>query len=256
MLTIRREQMGVFRLTAYHHFEEEMVLHIKQFTPRHAKIVGEASVRRVVGTGIERAKEYGLTNRGPVRFFIECMFMFGSDFDTDPQYPWNGEILNDPNLLGQMERGDRLYDKVMDYVDKVIGVDYILEEEAIKRASALRFQDVQMPEVNFEGELLSHLKHIYPQKYEYVGDPALQALIRGGNELAKTCAISLPVGVAVLVGLMFTFGHGCVSDPQFPWMAKALHNASIVDPNKRIERLYSKMITYLRYGLKRGLAVK
>lgn len=96
MLIIRKETMEVFEEALLRNFEDEMVQHIKQFTPRHSEIIGEQCVRQVAKMGIERARQYGLTNRGPVRFYIELMFMLGSNFDTDPQYPWAGEILNDP----------------------------------------------------------------------------------------------------------------------------------------------------------------
>src|SRR3954454_24480566 len=93
MWTIRSEQFDVFEQAALSHFEDDMVRHLREFAPAHAKGVGDAGLRRVIRVGIERAKSYGYSLRGPVRFYIELMIQFGSDFDTDPLLPWAGEHL-------------------------------------------------------------------------------------------------------------------------------------------------------------------
>ena len=248
-LKIRDEQMKVFEQAALRSFEDEMVKHIKQFAIKHSEIIGDQGVREVVRMGIERAKKHGLTNRGPVRFYIELMFMLGSDFDTDPQYPWAGEILNDPGIVDQMERADRLYDKAMNYVEKVAGPEYKYEEEALRRVTQMRFEDLPDSDEKFASDIIGHLKRIYPQKIEYVGELALNILIQQGNELAKSHAISTTAGAALIVGLMFAFGHGCFTDPQFPWIAGTLSNTSVIDLNKKVERLYSRMMTFLDNAL-------
>lgn len=171
MLIIRDEQMKVFEEVALRSYEDEMVQHIKQFTPRHSEIIGEPAVRQVIRKGIEQAKEYGLTNRGPVRFYIELMFMLGSYFDTDPQYPWAEEILTNSEITDQMQRADRLYEKAMDFIDKVSGLNHKYEEEAIRRFSQMRFEDFSMS----KNEIVMHLKRIYPQKCEYIGEQAINA---------------------------------------------------------------------------------
>ena len=93
MLVIRDQQMQAFAQNAKKQFEAETVPHISRFAPRQFEILGEKTIGQIVSLGIERAEKYGFTNRGPVRFYIELMFMFGSDFDTDPQYPWAAELL-------------------------------------------------------------------------------------------------------------------------------------------------------------------
>jgi len=249
MLKIRKEQMEVFEQAAIRNFEDEMVRHMKKFSLLHCKVIEDNGVREVIRLGIDRSEKYSLTNRGPVRFYIELMFMFGSDFDTDPQYPWAGEILNDPRIVDQMQRADCLYNKAMDCVDTVAGPDYEYEKEALRRISHIRFENLPAIGDNVETEIVIHLNRIHPQKCKYIGQPAFQALIQRGNALTESYALPMPDGIALLVGLMFAFGHGCVNDPQFPWIAETLNNTQIVAPSKRIERLYSKMVTYLSYEL-------
>lgn len=178
--------MEVFEELALRNYEDEMVQHIKQSTPKHSETIGEPAVRQVIRIGIERAKEYDLTNRGPGRFYIELMFMFGSDFDTDPQYPWAEEILSDSEITDQMERADRLYNKTMDYLEKAAGPEYKYEKEAMRRLSQMRFEDLPTSEEDFESEIVTHLNRIHPQKFEYIGETAIRELIQRGNEVAES----------------------------------------------------------------------
>jgi hypothetical protein len=248
MLRVRDEQMKVFEKVALRNFEDEMVQHLKQFTPRHSEIIAEQGVRRVVEIGIERAKGYGLTNRGPMRFYIELMFMLGNDFDTDPQYPWAGEILNHPENADQMERADSLYNKMMEYIQRVAGFENRYEKEALRRVIQMRFEDFAISAENFKPEILMHLNRICPQKCKYIGELAINALLKRGRELAEIHVISSAAVPALFVGLMFIFGHNCFTDPH-PWIAGTLSNASVADTNKRIERPFSKTMTYLSSAL-------
>jgi hypothetical protein len=250
MLEIREEQLTAFEQAALKNFEDQMVEHLKEFTPQHCEVIGEAGVRHVIRLGMARSKKkYGLTNQGPVRFYIELMFMFGSDFDTDPLLPWVAEILNDTTTPDQMVRAERLYGTLMDYVEKVAGPDNEYVKAALRRASLQRFEDLRVPAENFENEMVARLKANYPQKCEYVGESALRELIPLGRALARKYAISKDEGVVLLIGLLFAQGHGFATDPQLPWIQATLNNPAITDPNKRIERLYSKVMTYLRHVL-------
>lgn len=249
MLVIRNEQMKVFEEAGLRKYEDEMLQYIKQFAPTHSDIIGERGVRRVVRMGIERAKEYGLTNRGPVSFYIELMFMLGSDFDTDPQYLWAGEGLNESAVADQMVRADRLYDKAMDYVEKISGPERKHEKEALRRVNQMHIADLPVSGGNFEGEILRHLNRIHPEKCVYIGESAIGILVRRASEAAKSYAVGKGIGPALFAGLMFAFGHGCFTDPQFPWIEGTLNNASLVDPHKKAERLYSKMMTYFNNAL-------
>ena len=93
MLVIRPEQMEVFKEAALRSFESEMVAHLAEFSPPLFKAIGEEQMRKAIQFGIDRAGSYGFDFRGPVRLYLELMLLFGSHFDTDPQYPWAAAIL-------------------------------------------------------------------------------------------------------------------------------------------------------------------
>ena len=92
MLQIRKEQMLVFEQDALRRFEDEMVVHSTDFSPL-CEVIGEGQLRVALRRAMARAGGYGFTYRGPIRLFIELMFLCGSAFDTDPQYPCGGEDL-------------------------------------------------------------------------------------------------------------------------------------------------------------------
>ncbi len=95
--------------------------------------------------------------------------------------------------------------------------------------------------------MLRRMQQVHPEKFEYVGEPALMALVARSIQEAEKASISTGAGVSLILGLMFVIGHGCVNDPKFPWIAKTLAGPAQPNPNNRVERLYSKSA-----GLERG----
>lgn len=246
MLNIHAAQIKTFEQAALLNFENEVVDHIHQFAATQFQSIGDRAVREVVRTGMSRAMNYGLTNRGPVRFYVETTFMLGTDFDTDPQYPWAERILNDPEPVDQSIRADRLYDQAMAYVQAVTGPDNCYEREALRRIIPLQFEDLPTEEGIAEA-----IRRLYPQKCEFLGEAALDALIDRGKEMATKSAAYSSTAIALFTGLMFIFGHGCLTDPQYPWISDTLRRTSSIDSNERLKKLYSKTMTYLNHAFER-----
>lgn len=249
MLTIRANQMNIFKKAALLSFEDEMVKHLAKFSPPLYKTVGEEQMRKVIQLGINQAAQYGLTHRGPVRFYLELMLLFGSYFDTDPQYPWAAEILTNEDLGSQMQRAGRLYEKTMDYRQKVGGPEDIYTLEALKRIAVLARQPLNIPANNFIPIMQREIVHIYPQKAGYVGASGLEALIRKGMGGAKRQQFMTERGMTLVVVLMLAFGHGCGKDPLYPWIAKTLQDEKISSPEERVKRLENKSMTWLEHAL-------
>ncbi len=102
MLVFLDSQMAVLQGAAQRQFEAEMLSHLRRFSPKTFAMAGEPGVRTTIQTGIQRAHGYGLSFRGPVRLYLELMMMLGSAFDTDPQYPWASQVLQDRDFASQM----------------------------------------------------------------------------------------------------------------------------------------------------------
>ncbi len=244
MLTLTRGRMEGFEGIALANFELSLADHVCEFTPKHAELLGREGVLRVVRYGIDRAARHGFDGHEPLRLFLEMIFLLGSEFDTDPQYPWAGEILGDAASPSQDERAAKLYSKLKEFLDLVAGPENEFAIAALRRAKEVKIADALAGGKGSEESLLSLMAAIYPEKFGYVGKPAVQALLREAAAAVRPFAPTLP-GVVLFSGLMFTLGHGFMNDPQHPWIQGTLANEAVADPNKRVERLHSKAMTYL-----------
>ncbi len=245
MLIIREEQMEIFEQVALRNFENDMIDHLKDFSPDHCRVLKNDGVRKVIQLGVEKAETYGFTDRGPVKFYVEMMFMLGSYFDTDPQYPWAGRILTDEAIEQQTERADRLFDHSMDVVEKISGSGREYAIRSLQRASQLGFKELCRVEINLKASILSRMRLNFPQKCQVLGDPALNKLIEQGREMAKDYSITSNAGVICFSWIMFFLGHEFARDPLYPWCESILENEELEDPFKSMETLYSKFITYI-----------
>lgn len=239
--------MEVFRQAALASFEEEMLAHGQEFAPKLSRLLGERQLRLAVRGAMARADRHGFTDRGPIRLFVELMFLFGSAFDSDPQYPWAFDILRDP--APQMRRAERLYGRVLDYQEKVSGPDAANTRAALKTLSFLPQQPLSFAAEEFVPAMLRELAYVFPQKAAYLGEEALTALIRASCATAQAARFPNSRGYALMVALGFAFGHGCADDPLYPWIARTLKDANITDPSARAARLEKKALTWLRHVL-------
>jgi hypothetical protein len=234
MLSIRPVQMKVFEAVALRKFEDDMVIHLAAYAPEHCKAIGEPAVRTSIRLGLERAANYGFTNRGPVRFYIEAMFMFGSDFDTDPQYAWAGTILKDPTITDQMARAARL-----------AGPDYAYAKSALIQLRRVPFEALPLHGDRFATQMFARLKEIYPQKIAYLGETRTYSFIDYARLLPGKLGVDPTRGAALCVGAAFALGHGFGSDPLLPWIVRTVKNPNIIDATARAQRMHARMMTYL-----------
>ncbi|MGD0507766.1 MAG: hypothetical protein ABSA27_08215 [Terriglobales bacterium] len=249
MLTMRPEQVEAFRQYHLQKFEDEMVEHLKKFAPQRCKVAGEAAVREVIRIGIENAKKYGLTNRGPVRFYIELMFAFGSYFDTDPQYPWAGTVLSNPEQLDQMVRADRLWNQAREYLAEVSGPKHEHMQAALQRLKESRPEDFIRPGEPLDESLLLTLPGIFPQRCDYLGETALRDLVRKGLDLAHSYEFETDTGKVVVVALALAVGHRFADDPLWGWAKRRMDTSRFPDPEIREEKLHSAAKIYLEHAL-------
>jgi hypothetical protein len=243
MLVIRRAQMEAFGVVAQQAFEARMVGHLAAFSPPLFRTLGEQQMRAAVRLGIRRAAAHGLDLQGPVRLYLEMTLLFGSRFDTDPQYPWAATALAGAD--DQMQRATRLYEQMIDYREAVAGPEDAHHVQALRRILAMAGQD----SAGDESELRRLLQAIHPQKAAYVGDRALDALIAKGRAEARRLHFSTPRAATLLVLLMLAFGHGCCGDPLYPWIARTLNADQPADADRRAARLERRSLTWLRHVL-------
>jgi len=251
MLSVRPIQVKVFEEAAWRQFEDEMVVHVKKspIRARLCKTIGDEQLRVAIRQAIKRAGIYGFSYRGPVRLYIELIFLFGSDFDTDPQYPAIAKLLRAPG--DQMERAEQIHQWVLSYQEQVYGPEAVNVRKALEALSDLAQKTVTFSADNFVAGMLQEMPRAFPQKAAYVGEERLTTLIHQGRAEARERRFSTVRGEGLMVTLKFGFGHGCTDDPLYPWISRTLKDERIIDPEARAERLEKKAVTWLEHVLAR-----
>lgn len=248
-MRIRNEQIDILKQVPMRVFEDEMTVHLAEFSPPLFKAIKEDQLRKAIRFGIDRARQYEITFRGPIRLYLELMLLFGSYFDSDPQYPWATEILADQSPASQMERAEKLYDKTCEYREKVGGPRDEYTLKALRDISLFARKPLQVSSNNLVSTLLEEMGNIYPQKKEFVGEHGLRMLIDKGIATAQDCGFSTVRSIILPVVLMFAFGHGCFDDLLYPWIAKTVQDSAVTDPEDRAKRLEKKSLTWLDHVL-------
>jgi hypothetical protein len=253
MWTIRQDQTEAFRQYHLQKFEDEMVEHSKEFSPLLCKVLGEEQLRMALRSAMRRANGYGFTNRGPLRLFIEMMFLCGSAFDTDPQYPAVGEVLRTSG--DQMLRAEQIHQGFLDYLDRVSGPGAVNVHKALEDLSVFASKPLPFSSDNFVTGMLQEMTRVFPKKVAYVGEAGLETLIQEGAAEAQSYGFSTVRQVSLVVVLMFAFGHGCTHDPLYPWIERTLRDERIIDPAARAVRLEKKAMTWLDHVIARNREV-
>lgn len=116
MLVIRQSQMEVFAENALLRFEDELIEHFKQHLPSHLAQLGEDGAREALRYGVQRARAYRIESEEDVAIYVRHMFLFGRDFDLDPQLPWASQVLTDSTTDSGALRIERLAQASMAYL--------------------------------------------------------------------------------------------------------------------------------------------
>jgi hypothetical protein len=249
MFRLRAAHLEAFETAARAEFEEEMLVHLEAHAPKQFEMIGKFEMRRVIQVGIRGAALYGLTNRGPVRFYIDLMCILGSNFDTDPLLPWAGKVLGTWKSGDQMAQADRLYDELLAYRAEVVGPDSVFEKAALRRVNPELFQSLLSPKAVSDGRVVLTLHDIYPQKAARAGQRAMETFVARGSMLAKSNAIAGGLGSSIVIILMYLFGHGCAADPLLPWIGQALRNCAGRSSSQEMELLFSTLMQHLERKL-------
>jgi hypothetical protein len=93
---------------------------LKFLAPRKFAVDGEDAVRELIEESFHRAIDYGMADSCGVSVFACLMFLLGARFDSDPMYPWAGEILRVRAARNEDTRAAALHAAAMRYVGSVL----------------------------------------------------------------------------------------------------------------------------------------
>jgi hypothetical protein len=253
MLKIRPEQMEAFEAAAVKRFEDRMVEHLRNFSPKHAQVLDEEQLRTVVRYGIEHAESHNLTSERSIRVYTETMLMLGGNFDVDPQYPWAAEILGRAEE-DQVARIDAIFEKAWDYAEHILADFKRLEQEPHKarlmeELGGLRKGSSEPLAASgvsrfYEGAI-GRLNVLFPEKCKYLGELSLRRLINRGLDLAHGYGLNSERDASIFVVMIFVLGTGFDRDPLAPWASKILNDKESPNAQKG-EKLYAEALSVLK----------
>jgi hypothetical protein len=109
MLTIRKEQLEVFQKVSRRQFQKAMLTYLREAFAAQTVQKTDADLDALIRTGIERAKHYKIVIEDDVQRFLDCMMIYGQNFDSDASLNWARLVLRARNITGTEK---------MDYIEK------------------------------------------------------------------------------------------------------------------------------------------
>jgi hypothetical protein len=91
---------------------------LQRIWPEKCRAIGADVLNQLVIYGTESAQSYDIIGQRGVVLYTVLMFMLGSGFDSDPQFPWAVEALKDESAMNEAVKIDRLYKKAIACLDK------------------------------------------------------------------------------------------------------------------------------------------
>ena len=246
MLIIQREQMQAFEQQAAAQFEARALSHLRRWFPRHALLVGDDALRRLVRLGWQRANAAGLEPECCVLSYLDLMCLMGSGFADDPLLPWAGQVLTGRGDLGAVQRGDLLHEAAWTYIRRIVPDYRDARGEPVTHRLVQLFREVRgeprrVPDAQAWPECMASITDLlslyFPAKCDVVGASRVMAVGPAALAMAQRHGVASLRGVKLFSVLRFVLGHQFDQDPLLPWVPAALGDASLVDLEDRVDRL-------------------
>jgi hypothetical protein len=173
------------------------------------------------------------------------MFMFGSYFDSDPQYSWASEILMDTNLSDSVIRVEQLFDATNEYLDVVPRLQLENCIGALQRADkTLDGKALALNSASRNTALLV-LHDYFPEASKSAGDEGIQLIFERGTRAAHRYGLTTSKELFLITALTFFFGHRFTEDPLHGNITIGLKDACVLAPEQRSADLYRRTELYL-----------
>ncbi|MCL1029417.1 hypothetical protein [Serratia silvae] len=213
------EQFECFRKYTVENYVLELSMKIDSAFPYLKKTLGDECFKQAISGGVIKAEKIGFSERGPVQLYVSLLIVFGSGFETDPQYAWFSKVMDENKSLPQLEQADFLFEKVRCYLDEIGGES---ERHLLNCASKLLhldFEKVNIRHENYINDIHELLIKLHPQKYLSTPKDDITILIQQGIIKANNIyGFDNTNHVALIVLFMFFMGHQFDQDPFYQWI--------------------------------------
>ena len=198
-----------------------------------AESAGQAGMTAAVGQGLRAARQAGFAEPAQIRLYLQLMTSFGCQFGSDPQYEWLHPLL-DAAQGAAGERARLAYWHSTLYLERVYGKGGVHGVAAGLRATELDIAALTAVGANLPQEGPHMLARMHPQRVRYLTASAVRALQDKAAHEADRRGLDGAAGPALLLALMFSFGHGVVDDPLHPWVGATLSDPALAGQAKTV----------------------
>lgn len=112
-LELRKDQMDTMASRCQNDFEQRLLRHLRKAFASETRELSDPSLLERTRPSVQKAGEYGIEMEYDVVRFVDLTFLLGADFDSSPETPWAGEILQDKVLIGA-QKADLLWNRVQE----------------------------------------------------------------------------------------------------------------------------------------------
>jgi hypothetical protein len=85
-----------------------MVKHLRDSFPKQTSSLSDEDLHTMVVSGIEKSLAYKIILEDDIQRFLECMNIYGGNFDKDPEMTWARDILKRGDVSGT-QKMDAIY---------------------------------------------------------------------------------------------------------------------------------------------------
>jgi hypothetical protein len=169
--------------------------------------------------GLENARGHGFNRRPQMYFMVQLASALGSGFDTDPQYRWLQPLLDNQPGLPATHRSRVMGWHVDAFRTRAYGQDLSACQAALARLVAIDQQTLQRVSEALPHEGPRLLATVFPRRLDFMDRDAMFSLL---NAARRGAALQPGAGngaAALLLLLMFLFGHQVLQDPLRLWLS-------------------------------------
>jgi hypothetical protein len=115
---VRGEALEGFPQSGLGAFQDFMLRRFLLLYPEKCRHVGEPALRRLIESGLQPARSYGLVTERGVTLLLALMFLLGSGFHQDSQFAFAAKVLADASLTDPNQKAERLKAEALAYLEQ------------------------------------------------------------------------------------------------------------------------------------------
>ncbi|CQH07443.1 hypothetical protein [Yersinia mollaretii] len=211
MMAFSEGQLELLKTLSFKGYVSEVVSHCELMYPALVSLQGQERFSLHIEKAIALAKKTGFTQRGPVRFYIDMMILLGSNFEHDPQHQW-AEFNKINSASSQLEKSISMYNILEQYIGAIYGESNCFFEQSLVRLRNLDVSHISDNKKNYRDNTHELLNYIHPQRYNLLGNGAVDALIYFSDENTPTNVTIKPNHKSYTVLIRFLLGSHFNSD--------------------------------------------